>query len=428
MTSTGSSSSAGSSDAGAAGAALVVGLLSYRDAGTIGAVATAVRDGLAGGYAGVASRIVVADAGSAAGTIERIREVLGADANLIEVKIPRAGLERLELPYHGIPAKSRALHAILTTARDLNAGTCVVVDGGLRSMSPAWIDALARPVTDHAFDLVAPFYRRHAYEGALVKGLVYPMFRALYGVRLRQPAPAEFACSARLRDRLLAEDIWEREGASAGIDLWLTAAAAAGEFRVGEAALGVRAHQARGEDALDLGATMAQVVGSLFADLESRADRWQRTRGSQAVQRFGAPPAAMAAASPGVDPERLVESFRLGYRELRDVWTYVIPTRTIVDLRRLVDGPPAQFRLDDEVWARIVYDFAVAYRVRALARDHLLRSLVPLYLGWLASFILQVRDLDFDGVEQRVDALGRTFETQKAYLISRWRWPERLRS
>jgi hypothetical protein len=129
-----------------------------------------------------------------------------------------------------------------------------------------------------------------------------------------------------------------------------------------------------------------------------------------------------------VDPDRLVESFRLGYRELRDVWTWVLPTRTIIDMRRLVDGPPARFRLDDEVWARIVYDFSVGYRVRALARDHLLKSLVPLYLGWLASFILQVRDLDADAVEERVDALGRAFETQKSYLISRWRWPERLRS
>ena len=76
----------------------------------------------------------------------------------------------------------------------------------------------------------------------------------------------------------------------------------------------------------------------------------------------------------------------------------------------------------------LVYDFALGYRLRVLARDHLLQSLVPLYLGWLASFVLQVRDLDAGGVDQRVEDLALAFEAQKPYLISRWRWPERLRT
>jgi glucosylglycerate synthase len=63
-----------------------------------------------------------------------------------------------------------------------------------------------------------------------------------------------------------------------------------------------------------------------------------------------------------------------------------------------------------------------------LPRDHLLRSLVPLYSGWLASFILQVRDASLEAVDQRVEDLCAAFELQKPYLISRWRWPERLRT
>jgi hypothetical protein len=257
---------------------------------------------------------------------------------------------------------------------------------------------------------------------------VYPLVRALYGVRLRQPAAAEFACSRPLVDHLLAEDLWEREGAQIGIDLWLAASAASGDFRVGEAALGVRAHRTREGEALDLGTTVAQVVGSLFADLESRATRWQRTRSSTAVQRFGARPTAAPPETSHVDAERLIESFRLGYRELRGVWTWVLPPRTIVDLRRVVDRSPSQFRFDDELWARVVYDFALGHRLRVLPRDHLLRSFVPLYSAWLASFILQVRDGGIDAADQRVEDLCTVFELHKPYLISRWRWPERLRT
>ena len=127
-----------------------------------------------------------------------------------------------------------------------------------------------------------------------------------------------------------------------------------------------------------------------------------------------------------VDHEKLIESYRLGYRELRDIWTRVLPPRTIIDLRRLMDGPAASFRLDDELWARIVYDFAIGYRLRVLAREHVLRSLVPLYLAWFASFIVEVRDLSADEVELRLERLCTAFEAQKPYLISKWRWPERL--
>lgn len=402
--------------------------MSYRDADTVGAVAAAVRDGLARDFAGATSRIVLVDGDPADGAAERARAAFGGSGGLMEVQIPRGGIDLLGLPYHGIPGKAPGVHAVLATARDLGAHTCVVLDAAVRSMTPQWLDWLARPILQHEFDFVSPYYHRHPYEGAITKGVVYPVFRALYGVRVRQPASAEFACSARVRDHFLKEGFWDREGVNVGIDLWLSGSAASDEFRLAEASLGIRSHQSRGEDALDLGATMTQVLGSLFADLEHRAERWQRTRGSVPVQRFGELPAAPASRPSKVDPERLIESFRLGYRELRDVWTWVLPTRTIVDLRRLMDAPVAQFRFDDGLWARVIYDYAVGYRIRVLARDHLLQSLVPLYLGWLASFALQVGDLDAQGIEARVEGLAAAFEAQKSYLIARWRWPERLRA
>lgn len=406
----------------------MVGLTSYQDADTIGAVTAAVHEGLACHFADLTSRIVLVDCGSTDSTVARARDALGNGGDLFEVSAPREGVDLLDVPYHGIPGKARALRTILTTARDLDARGCVIVDAGVRTITPQWVDWLARPVMEHAFDFVSPYYHRHPFEGALSKGLVYPLVRALYGVRLRQPAAAEFACSTRLVDHFLDEELWEREGAQIGIDLWLTTSAASGDFRLGEAALGIRTHHARGEGALDLGTTIVQVVGSLCADLENRAGRWQRTRGSVPVQHFGTSSATAPPQSSSVDVERLIESYRLGYRELRDIWTWVLPPRTIVDLRKLVDGPSAQFRLDDELWARIVYDFALGYRLRVLPRDHLLRSLVPLYSGWLASFILQVRDLSDEEADQRVEGLAAAFEAQKPYLISRWRWPERFRT
>ena len=123
-----------------------------------------------------------------------------------------------------------------------------------------------------------------------------------------------------------------------------------------------------------------------------------------------------------------MDSFRLGYRELREIWTWVLPPRTIVELRRLTEAPVDRFRLDPRVWAGIVYDFAIGYALRVMPRDHLLRSLTPLYSGWLASFAGEVgSDADADGISAAVERVCLAFEAEKRYLISRWRWPERLR-
>ena len=105
----------------------------------------------------------------------------------------------------------------------------------------------------------------------------------------------------------------------------------------------------------------------------------------------------------------------------------MLPPRTIVELRKLTETVPERFRFDDRLWASIVYDFALGYSLRVMPRDHLLRSLTPLYTGWLASFVLQMGSASLERIEERVEQLCRGFESEKRYLISRWRWPERLR-
>ncbi len=424
MASTGSNSSVQETDVAASGTDIVVALTSYNDVQTIGELARALRDGLARDLASSAVRFVLADAGSTDGTREAAREVVGPAA-LVEVEYER-GAALGELPYHGHPGHVAALRAILQTAQRLSARACAVIDAGLHGVDPSWIGRLVGPVLADGFDYVSPYYIRHVNEGAITKGIVYPMFRALSGARLRQPAASEFGCSGRLVTHYLEQDFWDVEQATVGIDLWLAVAAVFGEFRVCEAALGTRVSASRGVPA-DLSTTLMQVVGALFADMEHRVDVWQRVRGSVAIPVFGSPAAAVYPETPPLNVEILMESFRLGYRELRELWTWVLPPRTIVELRKLTETVPERFRFDDRLWASIVYDFALGYSLRVMPRDHLLRSLTPLYTGWLASFVLQMRSASLAQIEERVEQVCLVFESEKRYLISRWRWPERLR-
>jgi hypothetical protein len=223
----------------------------------------------------------------------------------------------------------------------------------------------------------------------------------------------------------LGEDLWAADQASAGIDLWLACAAVCGGFRTCEVALGARGTPSRGS-AADLSTTVAQVVNALFADVERRVDVWHRVRGSAEMPVLGTvQPFAAVAPPPAVDA--MIESFRLGYRELREIWTWVLPPRTIVDLRKLTEVACDRFLFDDRLWASIIYDFALGYHLQVMPRDHLLRSLTPLYVGWLASFILQMGHATLVEIEERVEQQCLVFESEKRHLISRWRWPERLR-
>jgi len=68
----------------------------------------------------------------------------------------------------------------------------------------------------------------------------------------------------------------------------------------------------------------------------------------------------------------------------------------------------------------LIYEFAAAHHQKRLDRDHLMQSLVPLYLGRTASFVREVRDSNAQAVEERIEALCRIFEAEKPYLLSRW--------
>lgn len=423
MASIGSNSSVQEADPTVAGADIIVALTSFNDVQTIGSVVHAVRDGLAQSFASSDVRFVLADAGSVDRTRDVVREMVGP-SSLVEVEYERGG-NFDELPYHGNPGRADALRAILQTAQRLNARGCAVIDASLQTVQPHWIDRLITPVLRDGFDYVSPYYIRHVNEGAITRAIVYPAFRALYGVRLRQPAASEFGCSASMVAHLLEQDFWDAQHASTGIDLWLAAAAVSGEFRICEAVLGPRGTASRGTPA-DLTTSLAQVVGALFVDLEQRVEIWQRVRGSITIPVLGNVPATEPVA-PSLNVDELLQSFRLGYRELREIWTWVLPARTIVELRKLTETAPDRFRFDDRLWASIVYDFALGDSLQVMPRDHLRRSLSPLYSGWLASFVLQMRSATQAQIEERVEQVCMGFESEKRYLISRWRWPERLR-
>jgi hypothetical protein len=323
----------------------------------------------------------------------------------------------------GAPGPEAALHTLLDVALSVGAPACALLEAMPRPADPAWLQGLLEPVLRGEFDLVAPSYQRRRFDGVLVSGLVYPLTRALFGQRLRQPLGREMVLSRRLAEHLSRDDAWRTDPAHAGTDLWVITKALVRECRCAQVFLGPRpVPQAQPADLAD---TLARVLGALFHEMELHAARWQRVRGSSPVATFGdehlpgepAPPPA---------PGPLVAAFSLGWNDLRRLWSAVLPPNTLYALQKIAREPPERFRMPDAIWARVAYDFAVAWRLKLMDRAQLLRSLTPIYMGWLASFVNEVAALGRVETEERVERLCLAFEAEKPYLISRWRWPERF--
>ena len=88
--------------------------------------------------------------------------------------------------------------------------------------------------------------------------------------------------------------------------------------------------------------------------------------------------------------------------------------------------PAEQFRMPDALWARIVYDFALAHRLRTINLSHLFGAFTPLYLGWAASYAMEIGATTSALADKRTEELAAAFEADKTYLLSRWRWPDRF--
>jgi len=397
---------------------LLVGIPSFNNARTIAHVVRAASAGFAKYFPDKRTLIVNSDGGSKDGTAEAVGAAeFDTPAAILATSHPLNPVHKIVTPYHGIPGKGSAFRTIFAIAQRLKAKACAVVDSDLRSITPEWIELLLGPVLQQDQDFVSPLYLRHKYDGTITNSIVYPLTRALYGKEVRQPIGGDFGFSGRLATHYLKQPVWESNVARFGIDIWMTTTAIADGFRVCQSFLGAKIHDAK-DPGSDLAGMLVQVVASVFDLMKTYEKRWRSVTAAETVPLFGFPYGV------GLDPvkvnvERMIGIFRQGARDLGEVWELALDADTLARVRSVAAAEGAH-RFPDELWVRVVYDYALAYHRRVIAGEALLRSLFPLYLGRTASFVLQTSDCDAAAVEEIIRGLADQFVRDKAYLVERW--------
>jgi hypothetical protein len=405
----------------AGGADLVVGILDADHDGEPGAAVAMVREALAALSADlnrVARAVVLC--GNSSQSPATAPEADNGSQPLTVFSYTLTARGPAESPQ---PAMADAYRTVFGAAGKLEVRACGVIASHLAAVTPQWIYRLIQPVLEWEFDLVAPRYTRHKMEGLLNRSVLSPLHRALYGVQLQNPAGPDFGVSGKFLQRALGQEFRSQRGNERDPMASIAPTAASGSFRICETHLGARSQPPT--DWMNLSSLLATVLGPAFLEMERQAVFWQRIRGSNAVPAFGYPETASEDTG-ATDVRRMLESFQLGTQNLQDVWGLILPPTTLLELRKFSRLPPDQFRMPDDLWVRIVYDFALGHRLRTISRDHLLRSITPLYLGWIASYALEMESAGPAEIEARIERLARAYEAGKPYLVSRWRWPDRF--
>ncbi len=386
---------------------ILVGIPSFRNADTIAHVVKQAAQGMVEYFPGMRPVLVNSDGGST----DRTRDVV------ISTEVP-GQVKKIVTPYRGIAGKGSAFHTIFEIADRLGVKVCIVVDSDLRSITPEWIKFLGAPIVEERYDFVTPHYLRYKYDGTITNSLAYPLTRALYGKRIRQPIGGDFGFSGKLASDYSVQDVWETDIARFGIDIWMTTLAVNESFRVCQACMGLKLHNNK-DPGSDLGAMFHQVTATMFRLMRTYEENWKGVRGSKPAPVLGEecqeePEVAV------VSFENLLDHFRTGFEEMGELWELILRRENYIQVVKAYNQTDEDFEFSAGLWVRLVYDFAVTYNFAPLDCNQVVDALVPLFCARTAHFVRKTEDLSSFESEIEVERTAETYEALKDYLRFYW--------
>jgi len=388
---------------------LVVAIPSYNEADSISYPTMKASEGLAKYFPGISSVIINCDNNSPDNTRQAFLDT-ATKVSKIYISTPP-----------GIKGKGNNFKNLFQKIVDLGAEAVVVVDADLQSITPEWIKHLAEPLfSDFAY--VAPLYVRHKYDGTITNGIAYPLSRALYGRRVRQPIGGDFGFSGELAAAYLESDIWDESVAHFGIDIWMTTLALNRGAQICQSFMGrPKIHRPK-DPAAALGPMFRQVVGTIFAMMSRFESFWARIKYSKptAIYGFGLGEVEMPP-KVEVDSRKLFDKFQEGFDPYREILEGVLSRDVYRKLLEIKGMKEKMFAFPTDLWARVLYDMAVGYRDAVCEPDRMMEALIPLYFGRTLSFVKKTKRMSAQQAEEAIEEDCAVFEKTKPYLLKRWK-------
>lgn len=387
---------------------IIVGIPSYNEADSISLPTGVAGQGLVDYFPNKKAVIINLDNNSQDGTKDAFLNT--------PTKVPKVYISTPE----GVKGKGNNFKNLFEAVIELDAKAVIVVDADLKSITPLWIQYLGEPLFA-GFNYVTPIYVRHKYDGSITNHIAYPLLRTLFGLRVRQPIGGDFGFSGRMARAFLSEKLWNDRVGNFGIDIWMTTIAIARRFKVCQTFLGSpKSHRAK-DPAKDLGPMFTQVVMTFFDLMIDFEHLWKDTKESWPSSIFGFG-LGVDEKPPDVDvnTEALHNSFVAGFEQYGDIWERIFPKPEMERINNIRDLAKDQFYYATDLWARILFNFAIAYRNKDIPNEQVIESMVPFYHSRILSFVNKTGPKNTKECEEYFESINRVFEKEKFYLIERW--------
>ena len=401
---------------------ILVGVHTHNNAKSVGRVVQVIREGLLKFFPRERVAILNVDAGSQDGTTELVRAAAISDVGDATPFYALRTLHCISSQYDNVPSAGKAMHIVLAAADLLRVKGCAIVAPESSGIQPDWMNRLLRPIYREQYDFVAPVYSRPRFDGMLVTNLMYPMTRAVYGKPIREPRPGEFAFSDRLVSDLVGHELWNQDAGRLGPEVCFTASALADDARIFQTFLGPKGNV--DHQPADLVLALRQTVAPLFWSMEATFDWWNTIGVLQALASDG-PDYEISMDPVHVDLTRLRQMFASGVTDLQDVLRSIVSASTLAQLQSAAADDGNNFQYTDELWVKVVYEFAASYHRSVINRDHIIQALAPLYRGRAYAFLTENQEASKEDLAEHIEALCQSFERQKPYLLELWTAQER---
>ena len=385
---------------------ILVGIPSFRNEKTISKVVKAASAGINKYFPELKGVIVNADGGSKDNT-----------RGVVLKTLVHKGVEKIVTPYMGLNGKGSAFKTIFEIADRLGVKICLVFDSDLRSITPEWVKIFGEPIYKHKYGFVTPHYLRYKYDGTITNTIAYPLIRALYGLKLRQPIGGEFAFTGALAKIYSHQDVWETDIARFGIDIWMTTIAITEGFRVAQAGVGIKLHDPK-DPSTDLKPMFKQVVGTIFSLMLENEVKWKAVERSSTIRTFGKE--IPIEDFKGEVIKSPFSKFKKGWEKRKKIYKKILKEENYKRLGTLTACSSNTFSFPEDLWAKIIYDFAITYNFSEISKDEILDSLYSIYLARVASFVNETKFISSMMSESLVEGAADIFERLKPYLIKRW--------
>ncbi|MHC1635325.1 MAG: glycosyltransferase, partial [Candidatus Methanospirareceae archaeon] len=297
--------------------------------------------------------------------------------------------------------KGSAIRTILEIARKAEAGAVILLDGDLLSIRPEWIEHLGKPPIYGIADIVVPYYIRHKYDGVITNNLAYPLMRAVYGVNLRQPIGGDYGMSIEFSNRLLEHPLFPHHF---GIDVFMTTVAVAEDMGIQETLLGLKLHTSTMKY-IDPGTHLApmfrEVVGTMLDLMMYYEDKWKSEYVYKTVRRVKAKYHGHKPTPIKVDVEKVENISRQGYKNYEDVIRRSVEEEVFKGLERAFKGE--KLHIPPDLWAKVVYSMAAAYKKHEKMRTQILDALRILWLGRFATYVNETIDMEMEEAEREIE-------------------------